>query len=269
MKDLKFNGLTMEQRLKAALDQTIAAMQALVPFLVSLQPGRTQDSTNTKLQCDAVRNSLLAIRELLETLLLDHLLAAYLIHMFGPPLPADATEDARNLRAMREVHFILDWLAGVAPSDSLDAVRTDLKRLEERHEPRTLRRDSYADPRVRDELEKAEREFAVLLTYFIAGAKQEKIPVLLARLGVNYDAIRRWAAEIDKEQRELLAEAGRLSAAGGGLPLAKAARLSERSRDVLLRDDRDRFPGLAGRDDEAKLRKLFDLVRRSGSFSSG
>jgi hypothetical protein len=257
--DWLFGGMRLADRADAAFRHFKKFMHYLADFYDATAAGEPAK------QQAAAAGALRALQDQLRAQMLNELLPARLTHLLGTWPAVDASEDALNLRVIKELHATLDWMVKIAPLDSINAARADLKRLEQRHAPRTLRRD-YADPRERDELELAEREFAVLLTHFVAGARQLKIPALLRQLcvRVEYEAFRKWARKVDQKQRDLMLEAGRLSTAGGGLPLAQAARLSTRSQDVLLRDDPDRFPALAGLSDEEKLSKLFRVVSRTG-----
>ncbi len=261
--DWLFGGMRLTERADAAFRHFNKVARCLADFYDATDAG------DPAKQQAAVAGALRALGDQLRAQMLNELLQAGSTHQLGLWPASDASDDATSLHAQKELHVILDWLAGIAPLDSINAVRVDLKRLEQRHAPLTLRRDYYVDRRERDNFELAEREFAVLLTHFVAAAQGIEIPVLLKRLSVavSYAAFLKWQAKVDQEQRELMDEAGRLATTGGGLPLARAARLSERSQNVLLRDDRDRFPDLASLSDEDKLSKLFALVQRSGSFS--
>jgi hypothetical protein len=241
--DLPFNGLTLTQRHQAAVKQTTAGMKALGPFLLSIQPGRAPDP---KLQRDAVKRGGEALQDLLKTHLLDELFAAGIVHTFGPPPPDSAPDDAHNLRAIKEAHFILDWVAGIAPRSSIDAVRTDLKRLENGEEPQVLRRAKYADRRSRDHTELADRAAAVLLVYYLAAQWQEKTADLLKRLniGTGFFTFEKWAKAVPLQERKLMTAAGHLDREGGGLPLEQQALLSGMPRclAMLNRHDAELFP---------------------------
>jgi hypothetical protein len=267
-KNLSFNGLTVEQRYQAALKQTTAVAKALMPFLVTLQPARAPDP---QLQREAVDRGLAALQDLLKTLLLDELLAARIVHKFGPPPPVDAPNDAHNLRVIRELHVILDVLVGVAPLDSITAGQADLGRLEDNQEPLTLRRDSYVDRRRRDHTELADRAAAVLLVHYLAAKWQEETADLLKRLGVGtgFSAFEKWAAAVPLQERRLMTAAGELGRADKGLPLEQQALLSDLPRclAVINRHEAERFPGLAELSDEDMVRKLFERVNRLGHFA--
>jgi hypothetical protein len=251
-----FGGMKFAVRAQAAFNQLAGVMETLAAFQVATikgdQPGRQ----------NATRAALAALTELLKLLLLEDLLRTATTPLAGPVPGEGATLDEVNVWLIRGLHAVLDWLGEIAPMESINTARTDLGRLEARQTPRMLLRDRYVDPRTRDHVELADREFTVLFTHFMSGALQLKLPDLLARFGVTYDAFRKWAANVDLEQRELMTEAGALDATNAGLPLARAALLSKRAQDVLLRDDAGLFPGLSGLDDEEKLRRLLALARR-------
>lgn len=261
--DLPFNGLTSEQRLQAALKQTTAVMKALAPFLVTLQPGRAPDP---KLQREAVSSGLGAVRDLLKTLILDELFAASGTHKLGDPPPVNAPENAHNLRAIKELHLILDWLAEIAPRDSIDAGRADLRRLEDGEEPLTLRLDKYKDRRRLDHTELADRATAVLLVRYLAAKGKEKIPNLLERLGTHstFFAYEKWAKKVTLQQRRLMTAAGKADREGRGMSLEQLTLLSKLPRclAVLNRHNAEMFPDLAGLSDEDMVRKLFDRAQR-------
>lgn len=256
--DRVFGDMTFPDRADAAFRHFSDVMRHLAAFQAATVKG------DPSRQSVVVKDALDAIVVLLRVLLLDVLLRARSVHMLGPWPEAD--DDVITLYALRELHIVLDWVSDITPLDSIEAARADLGRLERRQAPTLFQRDHYEDPRRRDVHELTKREFTVLVVYFVAGARQLSVPVLLERLDVRvtYAAFMKWAAKVDQEQRDLMTEAGRLEAIGGELPLAQAARLSKRAQDVLLRNDPERFPALAGLTDEGKLHKLLGRARRAG-----
>jgi hypothetical protein len=203
--------------------------------------------------------------------MLDELLAAGIVHKHRPSPPTDASFDAQNLRAIQEVHFVLDWVAEIMPRDTIDAVRADLRRLEDGDRPLVLRRDKYVDHRFRDFTERADRAFAVLLVYYLAAKFKEKIPDFLKRLdvGTSFSAFEKWAKAVSVQQRKLMTAAGRADREVGDLTLEQQALVSEmpRCQAVLKRHDADMFPDLAGLSDEDIVRKLCARANRLGHFA--
>jgi len=110
-----------------------------------------------------------------------------------------------------------------------------------------------------------------------SGECRMKPRTLLEKLKVKtkYKTFEGWGTKMAKaagtphDQRQLMATAGAAERTGGGLSWAQAAQLSDRSRAVLLRDDPQYFPGLAGLDDHQKIQTLFARVLRSEAFSRG
>jgi hypothetical protein len=264
--ELVFNGLTLMQRHEAALKQTTAVMQQLIPFLITLQPGRAPD---LKMRGDAAKATLQGLQKLVSLLLAKEAVHTTLFDMFGPALSDDVPLDEHNLRALRELHFLLDFLAPVVELDSVGAGQADLGRLERNHHPRLFVRDEYVDQRTRDHTELADRGSFVLLALYLAAKWNEKLPDLLRRLGLGQDdeTFKKWAKEEPLEQRHLITRAGELDREGAGLSFEQQDRLSDRARGVLARHDQDLFPDIACLDDEAILRKLFARASRTGAFT--
>jgi hypothetical protein len=268
--DWEFNGMLFGQRADAALHQFEQAMKQLAAFQSASRSGDPVQ------QQEAVTCALIAIRDLLKVMLLDELLRAKSVHALGPRPADDASDDAQTVHVLRELYVVLDWFREIAPLDNIVATIVDIRRLVvDRLPPRTFRRNHYADARTRDGTELADREFLVLLTYFVAAKDQVTPRVLLERLGVgvSHKAFEQWGTQAagtarwPVDQRPLMTAAGAAEHAGGGLSLAQAAQLADRSKHVLLRDDPQWFPDLAGLIDHEKLRKLFAKVLRSGAFS--
>jgi hypothetical protein len=165
----------------------------------------------------------------------------------------------------------MDWLAEIAPRDTINAVRADLGRLQDHQKPLVLRRDRYVDLRRRDDTERADREFAVLLVFYLAEKWEEKAWDLLERLGIgtSFSAFEKWRADVPQQERDLMIAAGLADREARGLPLAqqKLMKSLPRCLAVLNRRDATLFPDLAGLSDEDMVRKLFDRAQRRRHFA--
>ena len=254
-----FGGMRLMDRVDAAALHMKHVMQRLADFY---------DATaahDLPKQRAAAAGALQAIKDQLRAEMLGELFEAASLHRLGPW--PDAPIDTIDRHARRELHLFLDWWSEIVRLLSVDATRADLMRLEQRQRPKLFWLDGYADQRKPDVVEALDRSFLILLLYFVAARDQVHRRVLIEQLdvGLSFDAFEKWLPalagpdEAPKEQRDLMRAAGKLAAKDGGLSLAQQARLSQRSRLVLARDD---LPALAQLTDRERLQKLFERALR-------
>lgn len=269
-----FGGLAPEARGKAAIRRVIEVARHMAKFMFAFRAGDLQHGRV------AARDYLNAAIALNHTLLLPQILAAHLLHRLGvpPDLPDnyDGLSDAEKLaldaadtkRALDELLVSLTDLVipslGIAATP-FEAVLADAVRVQDGHNPITVRPDTPVDRRQRDRIELAERNRAVLMAYYLAGKRAVRVEDLLPsiRYAPGYSAFEKWAARVSQEARDRMHLIGQLEARGEGLPIDQLKLLTPDERVVLARHER---PAFAGRPDEDVLSDWFAYVQRQGDF---